>query len=157
MSQRTVPPFLHSNDYRNNDYSVTLSHSHRWVTSSTPPPSPHTDPLVQFPPEDLVVLGVSLLSSFLYTEWNAPSLKYAHTKIYRQSTNAHTSYMLIWWQRWRWDVMSYCYWPQVGQMPYIACSRYRNGQFEYFTADCLVIRYGRKIAGSIPLYSIIQK
>ena len=47
--------------------------------------------------------------------------------------------------------MSYCYWAQVGQMPCIACSRCRNGQFEYFTADCLVIRYGRKIAGSILL------
>ena len=29
ISQRTVPPFLHSNDYRNNDYFVKLSHSHR--------------------------------------------------------------------------------------------------------------------------------
>ena len=39
-------------------------------------------------------------------------------------------------------------------MPCIACNRCRNGQFEYFTADCLVIRYGRKIAGSVLLYSI---
>ena len=50
--------------------------------------------------------------------------------------------------------MSYCYWPQVGQMPCIACNRCRNGQFEYFT-DCLDIRYGCKIAGSVLLYSII--
>ena len=27
--------------------------------------------------------------------------------------------------------MSYCYWLQVGQMPCCACSRCRNGQFDY--------------------------
>ena len=38
--------------------------------------------------------GVTTLIIFL-PAWNAPSLKYAHTKIFRLSINAHTSYMLI--------------------------------------------------------------
>ena len=40
-------------------------------------------------------------------------------------------------------------------MPCIACNRCRNGQFEYFTADCLVIRYDREIACSVLLYSSV--